>query len=95
MATITVKKKKPLALRTPGEGEVTTDGQDAAGMAGGPVLSAAPGLSAREPSYALYAILAMVATVCFLVLLLLQWIEYRHYDAPPGVFPKAVASATS
>lgn len=89
MATITIKKKKPLALKA--------NEEEAASPGAGPVLSAAPGFHAavKEPSYTLYAILAIVAALCFLVLILLQWSEFSFYGSPPSVFPQPGASSAS
>jgi len=87
MATITIKKKKPLSLKA----------NDAEATGAGPVLSAAPGFHAtvKEPSYTLYAILALVAALCFLVLILLQWTEYSGYNSPPSAFPQPGAPTAS
>ncbi len=98
MATITVKKKKPLSLKAP-MGEESMDETSAATVApaGGPALAGAPGMAAVSggPSYTLWGILALVATVCFVVVVLMQWVELTGYDKPPAVFPKPALTGGS
>lgn len=96
MATITVKKKKPMSLRP--EGDEAADAV-AGETASEPVFTPSRGMApivAEGPSYTTSGILAIVATVLFLAVLLLQWLELSYYNAPPAAFPPppAIASAS-
>ena len=43
--------------------------------------------AAKPPSYTLYAILGLLACLMFLVLLLIQWMEFSYYAQPPSLWP--------
>lgn len=93
---ITIKKKK-MTLKSPDAtrpddshpaDDIEAEGAEASPAESVPDFSAPPlPVKAAGPSHALFGILAVVATLLFVVLVLMQWMEWKDLNT---VFPRPI-----